>query len=229
MRGEAATQTPLQQRMDHFAKVIGVVVGAAALVAFASGALGQSAGDMFLVAVALAVSAVPEGLPVAVTITLAIGVRRMPRRNAILRRLPAVETLDSTTVIRSDKTGTLTENRMTVQEIWAPGRRYVLAGGAPDGAFLEADVPAPIDDERALHLTLLTGVLTNESDAHWSGDQLVTSDDPTEIALLLSALSAGVEAHDARGAYPAFAALPAPPAAVSSTGSCGNVWPSPGS
>ena len=213
MRGEAASQTPLQRRMDQFAKIIGLVVGAAAVVAFASGvALGESAEDMFLVAVALAVSAVPEGLPVAVTITLAVGVRRMARRNAILRRLPAVETLGSTTVIGSDKTGTLTENRMTVQEIWTAGHHFVLAGGAPGGEFLEGNEPAAIEDERALHLTLLTGVLTNEADVHWSDDELITTGDPTEIALLLSALTAGIEAHDARTAYPMFAEIPFEPA-----------------
>ena len=209
MRGEAVTQTPLQQRMEHFAKLIGLVVGTAAIVAFASGvALGQSAHDMFLVAVALAVSAVPEGLPVAVTITLAVGVRRMARRNAILRRLAAVETLGSTTVICSDKTGTLTENRMTVEEIWTAGHHFVLADDATGGKFLEGDEPAAIEDERALHLTLLTGALTNEADLHWSGDELITTGDPTEVALLLSALTAGIEAHDARTAYPTFAEIP---------------------
>jgi len=213
MRGETTSQTPLQRRMDHFAKVVGLVVGGAAVVAFASGvALGESANDMFLVAVALAVSVVPEGLPVAVTITLAVGVRRMAGRNAILRRLPAVETLGSTTVIGSDKTGTLTENRMTVEDIWTAGHHYVLAGGAPGGEFLEGDEPAAIEDERALHLTLLTGVLTNEADVHWSHDELVTTGDPTEIALLLSALTAGLEAHDARTAYPMFAEIPFEPA-----------------
>jgi magnesium-transporting ATPase (P-type) len=127
MRGEEATETPLQRRMTGFAKVIGVAVGAASVVAFASGmALGGQPHEMFLTAVALAVSAVPEGLPVAVTITLAIGVSRMAKRNAIVRRLPAVETLGSTTVIGSDKTGTLTENRMTVQEV------FVIAAVGPE-------------------------------------------------------------------------------------------------
>ncbi len=212
MRDEAVTRTPLQRRMERFGKLIGLVVGAAAVVTFASGvALGESASAMFLVAVALAVSAVPEGLPVAVTITLAVGVRRMARRHAIVRRLAAVETLGSTTVIGSDKTGTLTENRMTVQEIWTPGHDFVLTGGAPNGTFVEHDEPAAIEDERAVHLTLLTGVLTNEADAHWSDDELVTTGDPTEVALLLSALTASVEARDARAAYPLFAEIPFEP------------------
>lgn len=212
MRAEEVSATPLQLRMDHFAKIIGIAVAAAALVAFGSGvALGESVEDMFLVAVALAVSAVPEGLPVAVTITLAVGVRRMARRNAIIRRLPAVETLGSTTVIGSDKTGTLTENRMTVQEIWTPGHRYSLAGGSPDGEFLEGDEPAAIEDERSLHLTLLAGVMTNEADVHWSDRDLTTTGDPTEVALLLSGLTAGLEPGDVRRAYPAFAEIPFEP------------------
>ncbi|TFH20705.1 MAG: HAD family hydrolase [Acidimicrobiales bacterium] len=212
MRSEAVSVTPLQLRMDRFARVIGLAVAGAAIVAFVSGvALGESVEDMFLVAVALAVSAVPEGLPVAVTITLAVGVRQMARRNAIVRRLPAVETLGSTTVIGSDKTGTLTENRMTVQELWTFDHRFVLAGGAPDGEFLEGAEPAAVDAGRAFHLTLLAGVLTNEADLHWSDDELVTTVDPTEIALLMSALTAGIEPSDARVAYPVFAEIPFEP------------------
>ncbi len=212
MRAEKVAATPLQHRMDHFAKIIGVAVGVAAAVAFASGVgLGESVEDMFLVAVALAVSAVPEGLPVAVTITLAVGVRRMARRHAIVRRLPAVETLGSTTVIGSDKTGTLTENRMTVQEVWTPGHRYDLAGGVPDGEFLEGDEPAVIGDHRALHDTLLAGVLTNEADLHWTDDELTTTGDPTEVALLQAALTAGLEPSDTRAAYPVFAEIPFEP------------------
>ena len=213
MREETASSTPLQLRMDRFARVIGVAVGGAALVAFLSGvALGESVEEMFLVSVALAVSAVPEGLPVAVTITLAVGVRRMAQRHAIVRRLPAVETLGSTTVISSDKTGTLTENRMTVEDLRTPGHHYVLAGGAPDGEFLEGAEPAAVDDERAFHLTLLSGVLANEAELYWSDDHLVTSGDPTEVALLLSALTAGIEPADARAAYPLFAEIPFEPA-----------------
>ena len=212
MRSESVAATPLQLRMDHFAKIIGIVVGLAALVAFVSGvALGEQTEDMFLVAVALAVSAVPEGLPVAATITLAVGVRRMARRNAIVRRLPAVETLGSTTVIGSDKTGTLTENRMTVQEIWTPGHRYSLGGGIVDGEYLEGDEPAAIGSHPGLHETLLTGVLTNEADLHWHGDDLATTGDPTEVALLLSALTAGLEPGDVRTAYPTFAEIPFEP------------------
>ncbi len=212
MRSETVAATPLQRRMDHFARIIGIAVGAAALVAFVSGvALGEPVEDMFLVAVALAVSAVPEGLPVAVTITLAVGVRRMARRNAIVRRLPAVETLGSTTVICSDKTGTLTENRMTVEEIWTPGHRYTLGGGVPDGEYFEGDEPAAIGDHPGLHETLLAGVLTNEADLHWAGHDLATTGDPTEVALLMSALTAGLEPGDVRTAYPVFAELPFEP------------------
>ncbi len=212
MRSEVVAATPLQRRMDGFARIVGVVVGAAALVAFVSGvAVGEATEDMFLVAVALAVSAVPEGLPVAVTITLAVGVRRMARRNAIIRRLPAVETLGSTTVIGSDKTGTLTENRMTVEEIWTPGHRYRLGGAVPDGEYLEGDEPAAIGDRPGLHATLLAGVLTNEADLHWAGDELVATGDPTEVALLLAALTAGLEPGDVRTAYPAFADIPFEP------------------
>ena len=129
------TETPLQQRMARFARVVAVVVALAAAAAFTLGlARGERPAEMFIVAVALAVSAIPEGLPVAFTITLALGVRRMAQRGAIIRRLPAVETLGSTTVIGSDKTGTLTENRMTVQKIWAGGQLFGLASGASGDA-----------------------------------------------------------------------------------------------
>ena len=119
MRAEAQPETPLQRRMGALARTLGIIVGVFALVTFALGvALGESVTEMFLLAVAIAVAAIPEGLPVVFTITLALGVRRMARKRAIVRHLPAVETLGSTTTIGSDKTGTLTENRMTVREVW---------------------------------------------------------------------------------------------------------------
>lgn len=211
MRGEAETATPLQRRMERFARVIGIAVGAAALVAFVSGLLlGGSTHELFLVAVALAVSAVPEGLPVAVTITLAVGVSRMARRRAIIRRLPAVETLGSTTVIGSDKTGTLTQNRMQVRSLWTADHRYTLVGGAPHGDIVEDDEAADLD-EPALHLMLLAGVLTNEAEAHHADDELVTTGDPTEVALLLSAMAAGIDPGSARAAHRPFAEIPFEP------------------
>ncbi|MFP4555207.1 MAG: cation-translocating P-type ATPase, partial [Actinomycetota bacterium] len=184
----------------------------AALVVFVSGLiLGTSLHDMFLVAVAVAVSAVPEGLPVAVTITLAVGVSRMANRKAIVRRLPAVETLGSTTVIGSDKTGTLTMNQMTVMDVWTPGRRYSLVGEGTSGEFMDGDERILVDQHRALDITLLTGVLTNEADVHRRGDETVVSGDPTEVALLFSAMVGGVDPRAARTANPLFAEIPFEP------------------
>ncbi|MBN2622253.1 MAG: HAD-IC family P-type ATPase, partial [Acidimicrobiales bacterium] len=209
MRGETSVETPLQRQIGRLAKLIGLAVGVASVVAFASGvALGGSVQEMFLTAVALAVSAVPEGLPVAVTITFAIGVSRMAGRNAIVRRLPAVETLGSTTVIGSDKTGTLTENRMTVQEVWASGRTYRLAGDEPDAGFLVDDEPASIETHPVFHETLLTGVLDNEADVFLDDDHIESTGDPTEVALVVAGMNIGIDEEEAREAYPLFAEIP---------------------
>jgi Ca2+-transporting ATPase len=172
-------------------------------------ALGEGVEHMFLVAVALAVAAIPEGLPVVFTITLALGVHRMARRNAVIRRLPAVETLGSTTVIGSDKTGTLTENRMTVQEVWAGGRFLTLAGAATGGGgFVVDDGPVAADDGHALHQTLLAGVLANEADAYRIDGRLKVTGDPTEAALLVAAMAAGIEPEETRSAYRSVAEIP---------------------
>ena len=121
--------TPLTRKMVRFSNWLLWAIGGLAALTFAVGlARGETAFAMFMAAVALAVGAIPEGLPAAVTVTLAIGVARMARRKAIIRHLPAVETLGSTTVICSDKTGTLTENAMTVRVLWCGGEGYALSG-----------------------------------------------------------------------------------------------------
>ncbi|MGH2689067.1 MAG: cation-translocating P-type ATPase, partial [Actinomycetota bacterium] len=210
IRSETSAQTPLQRRMASFAKLVGLAVGVSAVVAFASGvALGGRVEDMFLTAVALAVAAIPEGLPVVFTISLALGVRRMARRNAIVRRLPAVETLGSTTVIGSDKTGTLTENRMTVQRVWTGGRFFTVAEGGA-GLLLDGE-PASLDEDPGLQRTLLAGVLTNEAEAYRTDAGMQLTGDPTDAALLVSAVAAGLEPDEARDAYPVFAEIPFEP------------------
>ena len=209
IRAEGLTETPLQQRMASFATVIGLAVGAASLVAFVSGiALGGSTSEMFLTAVALAVAAIPEGLPVVFTITLALGVRRMARRNAIIRRLPAVETLGSATVIGSDKTGTLTENRMTVQRVWAGGRHFRIDSRGP--TLIDGE-PAALEDHAGLRLTLLTGTLTNEAEIFRDENGLHLTGDPTEAALLVAATAAGIEPEEAREGYSLVGEIPFEP------------------
>ncbi len=207
VRAAGASETPLQQRMNRFSRVVGIATAVAAVLAFTIGLLqGENLTEMFLVAVALAVAAVPEGLPVAYTITLAAGVRRMARRNAIIRRLPAVETLGSTSIIGSDKTGTLTENRMTVQQIWTPDGIYDLSITADSASLDLAQYPA-------LRRCLLAGVLSNEAEIYLTeaGDGYETEGDPTEAALLLAAVRLGLEPEVVREGYKADVELPFEP------------------
>jgi magnesium-transporting ATPase (P-type) len=208
LRGEEAAPTPLQLRMNRFAKLVSVIAAVAAVASFGIGVvLGESATEMFMVAVALAVSAVPEGLPVALTITLAVGVRRMAQRNAIIRNLHAVETLGSTTVIGSDKTGTLTENRMTVERIWTlDDEVYIEGGGDAPSTPLEGGV-----DDEALRRTLLAGALANEGEFYRTEQGVETSGDPTETALLVAAARLGVEPEQARAEFGSVAEIPFEP------------------
>ncbi len=187
--------TPLTRKIAQFSKLILMVLPLLAGLSFGIGILrGNEAGDMFMAAVAIAVAAIPEGLPAAVTITLAVGVTRMARRRAIIRKLPAVETLGSTTVVCSDKTGTLTENQMTVRNIFAGGSRYDITGGGfdPQGEFLHQGDRIDITANSALIDCLRAGVLCNDSQLMRHDGRHAAQGDPTEVALIVAAEKAGL-------------------------------------
>ncbi|GAA1331612.1 HAD-IC family P-type ATPase [Saccharothrix algeriensis] len=182
-----AVQTPLTRKLARFSLLLTWVILGLAVLSVAVGVLrGEPFADMVTAAVALAVGAIPEGLPAAVTVTLAIGVARMARRNAVIRRLPAVETLGSTTVICTDKTGTLTANAMTVREVVAGVTNWRVGGVgyAPHG-----DVP-PVPD--AVREVLLAGLACNDADVVERDGRWAPIGDPTEAALVVAARKAGV-------------------------------------
>ena len=188
--------TPLTRRIATFSHVLVYIILGLATATFAVGLLrGQPAIDMFMASVALVVGAIPEGLPAAVTIILAIGVHRMALRRAIIRKLPAVETLGSTTVICSDKTGTLTENAMTVVEVWTAGQRFSATGiGYAKTGQIQRDSQAVcLEDQPALRECLTAGLLCNDSTLHAVDDRWTVNGDPTEGALLAVAAKAGID------------------------------------
>ncbi|CUQ65635.1 cation-transporting P-type ATPase [Candidatus Nitrospira inopinata] len=204
-------ETPLTQKLASFSKVLTVaILGLAALTFLLGLWRGQEAKDIFMAAVALAVGAIPEGLPAAVTITLAIGVSRMAKRNAIIRKLPAVETLGSTTVICSDKTGTLTKNEMTVQALWVGQRSFEVdgAGYEPVGEIREegsrqlSALPAGV-------IELLTaGILCNDAQHVERDGRWTIIGDPTEGALLVAARKAGLDPAQLNESMPRLDAIP---------------------
>ncbi|MBU6249716.1 MAG: HAD-IC family P-type ATPase [Cyanobacteria bacterium REEB417] len=201
--------TPLTRQFSHFSvTVLKVVLFVSIFTALAGLARGRSGAEMFDAAVALAVSAIPEELPAIVTITLAIGVHRMAQRNAIIRRLPAVEALGSATVICTDKTGTLTQNRMAVLELYAAGQRFRLEELWPNGSSPDAAAGDPLQRNRAVHELLLAGLLC--SDARPSAHAGLVGD-PTEIALLAAAQRAGLDHAEAHRHHPRRDALPFEP------------------
>ncbi|MCB2203280.1 HAD-IC family P-type ATPase [bacterium] len=190
--------SPLQLRLERFGKNLSVAIGIAIGAIFLGGWLqGNSLLQMFLTSVGLAVSAIPEGLPVSVTVALSIGVYTMAKKQAIIRKLSAVETLGSTTVICTDKTGTLTENAMTVTHVYAGGAHYGVTGqGYAEEGELTArnDAPDPAGNA-ALRRTLMIGALCTESRLEKSGDGVKLVGDPTEGALLASAAKGGMQSR----------------------------------
>ncbi|MDB6151749.1 MAG: ATPase, P-type (transporting), superfamily, subfamily [Chthoniobacteraceae bacterium] len=190
------TSTPLTKKIKQFSKLILWVILGLAAATFVIGVIrGERAVEMFMAAVALAVGAIPEGLPAAVTVVLAIGVSRMAKQKAIIRKLPVVETLGSTTIICSDKTGTLTENQMTVREIFAGGRFFEVTGSgyAGDGEIRIAGAPQEIANHPPLAESLRAGVLCNDAQIVRGGDgRLKVQGDPTEAAMLVAAEKGGL-------------------------------------
>ena len=201
--------TPLTRKIEWFSRILLYAILALAAFTFAIGLWrGESAFDMFMAAVALAVGAIPEGLPAAVTVTLAIGVSRMAKRRAIIRKLPAVETLGSTTVICSDKTGTLTQNQMTVQALLAGGETFAVSGTgyAPHGRFSRGGEETELS--AAARECLLAGLLCNDSALEHKHGAWSVSGDPTEGALTVAAMKAGFEPEQADAEHPRRDGLP---------------------
>ena len=205
------TKSPLQEKIDRFANNIGIIIMVASALLFLIGILvGISAQDMFMTAVAAAVAAIPEGLPIVVTITLAIGVARMAKRNAIIRKLPAVETLGSTTVICSDKTGTLTKNEMTVKLVYDGEKIYELEGSGydPKGEILEEGRPVKAEADHQLALLFRIGLLCNESQVYEEDGSYKVDGDPTEGALIVAAMKAGLNLDEERERFPQLFIIP---------------------
>jgi len=207
-------RAPLQDKIDSFAKTIAFIVVGASVLLFLIGLLiGESAKDIFMTVVGAAVATVPEGLPIAVTVALAVGVVRMARQNAIIRKLPAVETLGSITVIGSDKTGTITKNEMTVKLAYDGEHIYEFTGSGydPSGEVLCEGISLKnLDPELKANLyTLLRiGLLCNESDIYEENGFYKVDGDPTEGALIVSAMKAGLNKEEEKEKYPQIAIIP---------------------
>jgi Ca2+-transporting ATPase len=205
-------ETPLQRRLARLGTLIGGAAITVAVLIFGLGMLrGFEVVEMLLFSVAAAVSAIPEGLPAVISVVLAIGVRRMAEHNAIVRRLPAVETLGSTTVVCSDKTGTITRNQMTVRRMWAAGRYYDVSGEGFDPAgeiVIAEDEPKTPEEDAPLSRLLLVGALANNAIHEHAGDGWLVEGNPTEGALLVAAAKSGLDVREAQRAHGRTSELP---------------------
>ncbi len=226
-------QTPLQARLEELGKLLGWGALAVCGLVFVVGIIralsatpfaelvGTTAGlehlvELFMIAVSLAIAAVPEGLPAVVTISLALGMREMIRRHALIRRLSSVETLGSATVICSDKTGTLTQNAMTVTKVWADGRFFDVTGAGyePKGEFRLNNSRVDLKDYPAVRTALWVGVLNNDAQIEAlddDGDGIKTYrvvGDPTEGSILVAAMKAGAVSESLNAAFPRTDEIP---------------------
>jgi magnesium-transporting ATPase (P-type) len=212
LSGVRPLTTRLLRQMAEFGHRLTVAIVGLAAVAFAFGILvwDYSAREMFLAGVGLAVAAIPEGLPAIITITLAIGVQRMARRKAIIRRLPAVETLGSVTVICSDKTGTLTRNEMTVQTV-ATARHLVDVSGSgydPHGGFSINGEDVSLGEYPGIAELAMAAALCNDAEVDEAGGSWQLRGDPTEGALLVLGMKAGIDPYHAGREFPRVDVIP---------------------
>lgn len=203
--------TPLQVKLDRLGRWLGIVAIAICAIVFLSGVLrGQNVLEMFMAAISLAIAAVPEGLPAVVTICLALGMQRMAARHALIRKLPAVETLGSATVICSDKTGTLTQNEMTATHLYADGALFTITGQGynPEGEFQRDGQRIDPTSYPAARLLLQAALLC--SDARLEGDSSgwEMAGDPTEGALVVAAAKAGMWREEMEKVFPRVAEIP---------------------
>ena len=204
-------ETPLTRKMAAFSsKLLVLILGLAAIVVVVGLLRGESLQEIVSAAIALAVGAIPEGLPAAVTVTLAIGVARMARRRAIIRKLPAVETLGSTTVICSDKTGTLTQNQMTVRHLVVGESVFDVAGNGYEpvgGISLHGRALSP-DESGGVSECLLAGLACNDSALVQKEGRWDAQGDPTEVALVVAAHKAGLTPESVMAGLPRLDAIP---------------------
>lgn len=204
-------ETPLTQQLAKVTKWITIIVLGLTVILMGYGVFVKNAkiDEALLTAITLAVAAIPEGLPAIITIALAIGVRRMALRQAVVRHLPAVETLGSTSVICSDKTGTLTRNEMTVQSLWCDGQEYRLSGiGYNPAGSLEGNGQTIQELSGNLRELVLSGVLCNDADLRLVDEQWTITGDPTEAALVVAGQKLGLVANELRQKHPRRDVLP---------------------
>ena len=204
-------RTPLERRLDMLGRrMVWLALGIGAVVIAIGVMYGHPIGRLIETGIALAVASIPEGLPATTTIALAVGVHRMAKRHALVRRLPSVETLGSVTLVCTDKTGTLTAGQMTVQELRVAGRAVKLSGVgfAPEGILTEGDRPLAPRDDPAIRLALTIGALANRAEVNLTAEGWTVRGDATDAALLIAARKGGLEREELLREQPEIGMVP---------------------